>query len=239
MVVVVTHYNRRASFSKKRCFKVKRKTVLVFASIFAVMTFAVGSFLYEQTQIRKQKQVTSIVPPEIERMYSPVYGPTTAKVTIVEFFDPSCETCRAFYSDVKQLVNVNGGKVKLVIRYAPLHEGSEEVIRILEASRLQDRYWSTLENVLQMQSQWASHDDPQVDLIWDYMKAVDVDIDTARNDMTKPSIEAILEQDKADLRALQITQTPTFFVNGKPLPQLGMEQLNTLVKQEVNAAYKK
>ncbi|PLC47931.1 hypothetical protein CR159_20910 [Pollutimonas subterranea] len=122
--------------------------------------------------------------------------------------------------------------------YAPFHEGSEEVVKILEASKLQDKYWSTLETVLQMQPQWASHDNPQVNLIWDYLKASDLDIDKARKDMNNPTIEAIVEQDKADLRALQITQTPTFFVNGKPLPKFGLEQLKALVEQEVKAAYK-
>lgn len=118
---------------------------------------------------------------------------------------PSCESCRKFYPAVKELVNINGGKVKLVIRYAPFHEGSEEVVKILEASRLQDKYSSTLETVLQMQPQWASHDNPQVNLIWIYLKASSLDIDNARKDMNNPTIATIVDQDKADLRALRIT----------------------------------
>src|SRR3546814_5580960 len=132
-------------------------------------------------------------------MHSPVYGPADAKVTIVEFFDPACESCRAFYPAVKQLVNVNGGKVKLVLRYAPFHEGSEEVAKILEASRLQDKYWSTLETVLDMQPQWASHDNPQVDLIWGYLKALDLDIDQVRKDMSNPTRS---EEHKTELQSL-------------------------------------
>ncbi|AEC20371.1 DSBA oxidoreductase [Pusillimonas sp. T7-7] len=90
-----------------------------------------------------------------------------------------------------------------------------------------------------MQPQWASHDNPQVDLIWGYLKALDLDIDQVRKDMSNPTIAAIVDQDKVDLRALQVTQTPTFFVNGKPLPKFGFEQLKTLVEQEVKIAYKK
>jgi|TARA_A100001391_G_scaffold205467_1_gene207610 protein-disulfide isomerase len=216
---------------------VKKQTVLVLTSILAVMVFAISGFVYEQSQVRKKAQLASTKTTEFERMHSPVYGPTDAKVTIVEFFDPACESCRAFYPAVKDLVNTNGGKVKLVLRYAPFHEGSEEVAKILEASRLQGKYWSTLETVLQMQPQWASHDNPQVNLIWDYLKASDLDIDKARKDMSNPTIAAIVDQDKVDLRALLVTQTPTFFVNGKPLPKFGFEQLKALVEEEVETAY--
>ena len=33
----------------------------------------------------------------LTRPYSPVLGPAEAPVTIVEFFDPACEACRAFH----------------------------------------------------------------------------------------------------------------------------------------------
>nr|WP_255772797.1 thioredoxin domain-containing protein [Paracandidimonas lactea] len=200
------------------------------------MAFSVSAFIYEQSQTRKKAQAASTNISELVRMHSPVFGSAGAKVTIVEFFDPACETCRSFYPAVKELVNTNPGKVKLVVRYAPFHEGSEEMVKILEASRLQNKYWSTLETVLKTQPQWASHDNPQVNLIWDHL-AADLDIEKARKDMNEPTVLAILEQDKADLRSLEIAQTPTFFVNGKPLPKFGYEPLKTLVEEEVKAAY--
>ncbi|WP_237174045.1 DsbA family protein [Paracandidimonas lactea] len=214
----------------------KKQTIVVLTSIVAVMAFSVSAFIYEQSQTRKKAQAASTNISELVRMHSPVFGSAGAKVTIVEFFDPACETCRSFYPAVKELVNTNPGKVKLVVRYAPFHEGSEEMVKILEASRLQNKYWSTLETVLKTQPQWASHDNPQVNLIWDHL-AADLDIEKARKDMNEPTVLAILEQDKADLRSLEIAQTPTFFVNGKPLPKFGYEPLKTLVEEEVKAAY--
>ncbi|MFW7342313.1 thioredoxin domain-containing protein [Pollutimonas sp. H1-120] len=214
----------------------KKQTIVVLTSIVAVMAFTVSAFMYEQNQTQKKAQTANTNISELVRMHSPVFGSAGAKVTIVEFFDPACETCRAFYPAVKELVNANPGKVKLVVRYAPFHEGSEEMVKILEASRFQDKYWSTLETVLKTQPQWASHDNPQVNLIWDHL-AADLDVEKARKDMNEPTVAAILEQDKADLRSLEIAQTPTFFVNGKPLPKFGYEPLKTLVEQEVKAAY--
>lgn len=214
----------------------KKKTLLILTSIVALMAFSVAGFMYEQSQVRKQKVADTKVS-ELVRMHSPVYGAAGAKVTIVEFFDPSCETCRAFYPGVKDLVNAHQGKVKLVIRYAPFHEGSEDAVRILEASRLQGKYWPTLETVLETQPQWAAHGSPQPALIWDYIEGSGLDIEKARKDVNEPTVAAIIEQDKSDLRALDIKQTPTFYVNGKPLPKFGYEQLKRLVEQEVKATY--
>lgn len=48
------------------------------------------------------------------RPHAPVYGNPAAKVTIVEFLDPACETCRAFHPIVKSIVNTSFGNVRLV-----------------------------------------------------------------------------------------------------------------------------
>jgi hypothetical protein len=46
----------------------------------------------------------------------------------------------------------------------------------------------------------------------------------------------LLQQDIADLTALQVTKTPAFFVNGRSLPSFGPEQLAWLVADEVAKA---
>ncbi|WP_412178465.1 thioredoxin domain-containing protein [Rhizobium sp. PL01] len=48
--------------------------------------------------------------------HSPVLGPDAAPAMIVEFFDPSCETCSAFYLIVKQIMEASGGSCCAIIR---------------------------------------------------------------------------------------------------------------------------
>ena len=55
---------------------------------------------------------------------------------IVEFFDPARGSCRAFYPHVKSILNANAQSVRLTLRYATFHNGSEYVVRVLEAARL-------------------------------------------------------------------------------------------------------
>ena len=51
--------------------------------------------------------------------------------------------------------------------------------------------------------------------------------------MQNPALQALLQQDIDDLTALQVTKTPTFFVNGRSLPSFGPDQLAALVAEEV------
>src|SRR5690606_7195887 len=133
------------------------------------------------------------------RMHSPVLGPQNAPVTIVEFFDPACETCRAFYPIVKNLLKQYPNEVRLVIRYAPLQHGSDQVVKLLEASKRQDMYWPVLEMVLASQPMWADHANPNVDVAYKAAEQAGLDIGRALADAGTPAIEAVLQQDVEDL----------------------------------------
>ncbi len=180
------------------------------------------------------------LPPEkfeaLARPYSPVLGPKEAPVTIVEFFDPACETCRAFHPIVKDIMEEHGAAVRLVIRYTPFHgEGSEEAIRVLEAARMQGVYEKVMEAILREQPRWASHGAPEPDLILRIAGRAGLDISEARKQMLLPDITAILNQDRADVATMGVTKTPGFFVNGRPLEPFGEEPLRRLVAAEVAA----
>ena len=84
------------------------------------------------------------------RPYSPILGPADAPVTIVEFFDPACEACRAFHPIVKDIMAEHGDAVRVVIRYTPFHgEGSETAIRVMEAARMQGVFFPVMESTLE------------------------------------------------------------------------------------------
>ncbi|MBM1311995.1 thioredoxin domain-containing protein [Sulfitobacter mediterraneus] len=171
------------------------------------------------------------------RPYSPILGPSDAPVTIVEFFDPACEACRAFHPIVKDIMAEHGDAVRVVIRYTPFHgAASEEAIRVLEAARMQDVYEPVLEAVLREQPRWASHGAPEPGLILQIAATVGLDAEAARTQVLAPDVVAILNQDRADVETVGVRQTPTFFVNGKPLDPFGEAELRRLVAAEVASA---
>ncbi len=204
--------------------------------ILVVAAFALGVSLYRKQTQSAQDETVRAEQTRLVRMHSPVLGPQAAPVTIVEFFDPACETCRAFYPIVKGLMAKYPEEVRLVIRYAPFHQGSDQVVKLLEAAKRQGKYQPVLEAVLQAQPTWADHGRPNPDLAFEVAKAAGLDIDRAREDMARPEMQALLAQDVEDLTSLQVSRTPTFFVNGRSLPSFGPDQLAALVAEEVAKA---
>lgn len=177
--------------------------------------------------------------PELASTHAPTLGPATAKVHIVEFFDPACETCAVFYPFVKRLVANNPDRIRLSLRHVPLHRGSSDVVRMLEASRKQDRYWPTLEALFASQNFWVPNHNAQAPLALQAVSGVEVGLDLARltADMRAPEVDQRMAQDDRDAAALKVTMTPEYFVNGRQMASFGRQQLQDLIAAALQRAY--
>ena len=202
-----------------------------------LIVFAIAVLVYNEKKTDALTETANKNASLLIRDYSPTTGDAGAKVTIVEFFDPACETCKAFHPFVKQIMAANPGRIKLVLRYLPLHKGSDYVAKLLEAARLQNKFWETLEVIYQTQSEWASHHNPQPEKLWSLLRGSGLDLSKAREDMISSTIAQRVQQDLSDARQLQVNKTPGFFVNGKPLVRFGSEQLLQLVNEEIRSNY--
>jgi len=138
---------------------------------------------------------------------------------------------------VKKIVEAYDGKVRLVLRYAPFHQGAEPIARALEASRRQGKFWETLALVYEKQREWADHHHPRPEVLWQYFPSVGLDVEKLREDMGSPEVEAALRQDMTDAVVLGVRKTPTFIVNGRPLLRFGQSELQTLVRDTVVEVY--
>jgi len=214
----------------------KRKTLFITAAVMLVTAFIIGTLAYQSQKAdsadARARQAL------LARDYAPTTGPAEAKVHIVEFLDPACDTCRSFYPFVKRMVAANPGKIRVSVRYAPFHTNSDYVVKALEATRRQGKYWEALEALLATQSSWAPNHSPNPDLIWAQLAGLGLDLDRVRQDMNAPDIARNVAQDIADGKALKVTQTPEFFVNGKPMPSFGYEQLTALVGDALATTYR-
>lgn len=218
-----------------------RRVLLLGTAATAVAAFAGGKYWVDQMELRTEKSEaeaqakTAAENTELVRPHSPVIGNPKAPVTIVEFFDPSCEACRAFHPYVKAILEENGDQIRLVLRYAALHPGSDEAVRILETARIQNVFEPVLNAILENQPQWAMHEGPNLETAWSIAGSAGLDVEKAKNDRMQPGIVSVLNIDAADVATMGIQQTPTFFVNGKPLLDFGPEGLKALIQAEISA----
>ena len=210
-----------------------RKLLALAVLLILGLAFYFGMDAYRDRTQAEQDTRIAVEGSRLVRMHTPIIGPQNAPVTIVEFFDPACETCRAFYPIVKQIMAQHPDKVRLALRYAPFHHGSDQVVKLIEAARKQGLYTPVLEALLAAQPEWADHAAPNIGIAFEAAARAGLDMERARQDMETPEIQAVLAQDIEDLTALQVSKTPTFFVNGRSLPSFGPEQLARLVAEEV------
>jgi protein-disulfide isomerase len=165
------------------------------------------------------------------RPHSPVLGPATAPVTLVEFLDPECEACRAMHPIVEAVLAEYAGRVRLVIRYLPLHANSLLAASALEEARELGKYEQALDVLFENQPTWGSHHDPKPELIPGYLESIGIPASGWELGAIVAKQRGKIEQDAADGKRLGVRGTPTFFVNGVELPELGYEPLKRAIER--------
>ena len=215
----------------------KTQKIIIATAVVLIGAFIGGTIAYKSEQTKQASFIATENSERFVRDYSPRYGAKDAKVFLVEFLDPECESCRAFYPRIKNLLAEFPGKVQLVIRYAPFHGNSKIAIAALEAARAQGKYWEALELLFHYQPQWGSHHNPKPELIFEYLPKIGLDMGKLNLDMKDPKIQKIIEQDSEDLRALNVRGTPSLYVNGRTPEKFGMEPLRELIKEEIKKHY--
>jgi protein-disulfide isomerase len=205
--------------------------------ILAVLTASVIIQEEEPTSAETEQAIADDYRAALASEHSPTFGDPNARVHIVEFLDPACETCAMFYPMVKQWMNEVPGKMRLSVRHVPFHRGSDHAVRVLEASREQGKYWETLETLLSTQREWTQNHTVLQDRILPAIADVGLDMDKLADDMNRMDVLVRMERDQEDAITLQVRATPEYYVNGRPLPSFGREQLAALVREELAKAY--
>jgi protein-disulfide isomerase len=215
----------------------KEAIVVGAVALLAVAALVVATRVYRGAQEREQQaaaaQSPAADPALLVRPDSPSKGPRDAQVTIVEFLDPECEACRAMHPIVSRVMAEYEGRVRLVVRYVPLHRNSLLAASALEAAGEQGRYWEMLEVLFANQPVWGDHHAPRPELIPDYARQIGLDMAAFEPSYQGIKHRAKVERDRADAERLGVRGTPTFYVNGRRLEQLGYGPLRALIEEEL------
>jgi protein-disulfide isomerase len=152
----------------------------------------------------------------------PVLGDANAPVTIIEFGDYQCPSCRMFWKDVEPRLKkeyIDTGKAKLVFRDFPIVEIHPEAMIAsiaVECAGSQRQYWQYHDKIFREQ---YNRGDGVIRLKDTDLKkwATDIGLDAAlfATCLDSRRYRDEVAHDKADGDAVGIQGTPTFFINGR------------------------
>ena len=214
-----------------------KKSIFISVAGILILAFGLATVIYKNHQASQQGTSGSSKSTVFERQSAPIKGPVDARVTIVEFFDPACGTCADFYPLINQLMDKYPGKVKVMMRYAALHQGSDEVVKMLEAAHLQGKFFPALELLFKNQRRWIINHVSQASSARGILNGMALDHEKLATDINGTAVTEAVQQDARDVQAFNIKATPEFFVNGKSLSSFGFKQLSQLVDKAVQEAY--
>lgn len=162
-----------------------------------------------------------------------VTNPAVEKAQLVEFLDFECESCRAAEPLVQELKQEYGDRITFVHRYFPLpgHANSGPADLAVEAAARQGKYEQMAAKLFESQPQWGEKRDSQATLFRTYAQELGLDLSQYDATIADEATKDRILQDVADGKALGVTGTPTFFLNGQKLTLNSEEQFRQLLEE--------
>jgi protein-disulfide isomerase len=177
------HYNSSLKTEKgKSAMKNNSVRNLVLAAATIFLCVLVGSYFYNRSQIQAVQPGMSFRD-ELIRPDSHAMGPENAPLTIVEFLDPECESCKAFYPTMKKFLDENKKSVRFVVRYMAFHTSSAMAIAALESAGIQGKYWEYLETLFVFAEEWSHKETPDSSYFEKYASNLGINVEKFKNDM--------------------------------------------------------
>lgn len=169
---------------------------------------------------------------EVELGAAPTKGPANAPVTIVEFSDFQCPFCKRVTPTLAQIEETYGDKVRIAFKHMPLsiHPQAPQAHAAAEAAARQGKFWEMHDKIFENQR------DLSVATLEAHAQAIGLDMDQYRKDVADPEVKKRLDEDMRQASELNVTGTPSFFINGRFLS--GAQPFGNF-KQAIDAALEK
>ena len=138
-------------------------------------------------------------------------GPSSARVTLVEFGDYQCPACGAAYPVVKGLQETFPKDLRLIFRNFPLtrsHPYATAAAETAEAAALQGKFWEMHDLLFERQHLL----EPEALASW--AQELGLDLEQFKAALTAGDIETRIKEDRMSAIRSGVSGTPGFFING-------------------------
>jgi protein-disulfide isomerase len=145
---------------------------------------------------------------------NPTLGPDSAKVTVVEYGDFGCTSCRAWHNAgiMKQILAAYGGEVKFVWKDFPVITAqSPKAADAGQCAFDQGKFWEFHDYVYEIAHSLNVSD------LKSYATQLGLDAEKFNQCLDSGQNRAKVDQSLSEARAFGFPGTPSFLVNGKKL----------------------
>jgi len=138
-------------------------------------------------------------------------GNTNAALTLVEYSDFQCPSCRRAHSVVKRLLKERSNDLHFVFRNFPLsqfHQHAYDAAASAEAAGKQSKFWEMHDLIFENQ------DNLDANLLTSLAQDIGLDPAQFANDRRSDEVRKKIEMDFESGIGSGVKGTPTFFLNG-------------------------
>ncbi len=147
--------------------------------------------------------------------------------TLVEFLDFECEACGAFYPYMEDIREQYDGQINYVVRYFPLqgHFNSMNAALAVEAAAQQGEFEGMYRMMFETQAEWGEGQTSEAERFRGYADTLGLDLAAYDQAVANPATQERVEEDFNAGLALDVSGTPTFFLDGEQLELTAPEDL--------------
>ncbi|MEK4567017.1 thioredoxin domain-containing protein [Alkalihalobacillus sp. FSL R5-0424] len=219
--------------------------ILIISTLFVIGSLIVGVIFYQNSSSKEINGIEFDQSPKKEGQ--PIKGDSEAPITITEFGDYKCPSCKAWDETVFPLLErdyINTGKVNLIYINTPFH-GEESELAAMAGEYVWDNYsdtfWDFHSKIFEEQPAIESHDDPWIteDKLIDIagISSERIDQEALRTALQEQMYRDNILTDVSILNEYEIEKTPTIMVENIKLEnpfdyELLKQQIDALLEEE-------
>src|SRR5215467_8788937 len=167
---------------------------------------------------------------------SPALGDPKSPVTIVEYSDFECPVCRSLHDALRNLLPNYAGKVRVIFKDFPLDQIHPWARTAAVAGRCAyqqkpDAFWKLYDliydhqEIISAANAWGK--------MVDYASQSGLDADAFKGCLASPEAGAAVNASHANGEKLEVTSTPTVFVNGRRMVGADANLLQQYINYEL------
>lgn len=195
-----------------------------------------GRYLFrgELSDMTKDPLAANIA--QIRMADAPVLGDAKAPVTIVEYSDFECPVCRSLHDAMRGILSNYAGKIRVVFKDFPLEQIHPWARTAAIAGRCAyqqkpEAFWKMYDliydnqEIISAENAWGK--------MVDYASQSGLNTDALKACMASPEAAAAVNASHANGETLEITSTPTVFVNGRRMVGADSRLLEQYINYEL------